>query len=110
MTLSGLGLYMGYLPYNAIFFERMIASFEYKSNVGFVMYLADAMGYLGSVSVLLLKQFGDTTRSWTVFFEQGIYTVAFIGGISAICSLVYFLRKAYRQKSHSKPELQLLYV
>ena len=110
MTLAGLGLYMGYLPYNAIFFERMIASFEYKSNVGFVMYLADAMGYLGSISVLLLKQFGDNTRSWTDFFEQGIYTVAFIGGISAICSLIYFLRKAYRQKSHSKPELQLLYV
>jgi MFS family permease len=110
MTFAGLGLYMGYLPYNAIFFERMIAAFEYKSNVGFVMYLADAMGYLGSISVLLFKQFGDNTRSWATFFEQGIYLVAFIGGISAIFSLIYFLKKAYKQKTHSEPELKMLYV
>jgi hypothetical protein len=59
MTMAGLGLYLGYVPYNAIFFERMIATFNYKSNVGFVMYVADSMGYLGSVSILLVKELGQ---------------------------------------------------
>ncbi|MHB1179784.1 MAG: DUF5690 family protein, partial [Daejeonella sp.] len=110
MIFAGLGLYMGYLPYNAIFFERMIAAFSYKSNVGFVMYLADAMGYLGSISVLLFKQFGDNSKGWATFFEQGLYIVAFIGGISASLSLLYFIRKAYKQKTQSEPVLQMHYV
>ena len=110
MIFAGLGLYMGYLPYNAIFFERMIASFAYKSNVGFVMYLADAMGYLGSIGVLLFKQFGDHDKSWASFFEQGMYILAFVGGVSATFSLIYFLQKASRQKEDSKSaNLQLNY-
>jgi MFS-type transporter involved in bile tolerance (Atg22 family) len=56
MTLAGLGLYLGYVPYNAVFFERLLASFHYKGNVGFLIYVADSMGYLGSVSVLLIKE------------------------------------------------------
>ncbi|MBC7746193.1 MAG: hypothetical protein H7096_13940 [Flavobacterium sp.] len=110
MTFSGLGLYMGYLPYNAIFFERMIATFRYKSNVGFVMYLADAMGYLGSISILLFKQFGDSSRSWAVFFEKGILIVALVGGVSAIFSLLYFSRKAHKQTIVKESEFQMLYV
>lgn len=110
MIFAGLGLYMAYLPYNAIFFERMIAAFSYKSNVGFVMYLADAMGYLGSISVLLFKQFGDNNKGWAIFFEQGLYMVAFIGGISATLSLLYFLQKAYKQKTQLESVLQIQYV
>lgn len=111
MILAGLGLYMGYLPYNAIFFERMIASFAYRSNVGFVMYLADAMGYLGSVGVLLFKQFGDKNKSWASFFEQGMYIVAIVGGVSATFSLIYFVQKSYKHKAASKTEnLELQYV
>lgn len=101
MILAGLGLYLGYIPYNAIFFERMIASFRYKSNVGFIMYVADAIGYLGSISILLVKEFGKPNLSWTEFFRQGIIVVAVIGGISATFSLIYFLQKAQKQKMKS---------
>src|SRR5690606_29341768 len=45
MTVAGLGVYMVYIPYNAIFFERMLASFQHRGNIGFVMYVADAIGY-----------------------------------------------------------------
>lgn len=98
MTLVGLGLYMGYVPYNAIFFERMIASFHYKSNVGFIMYMADSMGYLGSVSVLLVKELGRPSISWGAFFREGAMTVAIVGGICGILSLIYFLQSAARDK------------
>ena len=100
MTMAGLGLYFGYVPYNAIFFERMIASFHYKSNVGFLIYVADSIGYLGSVTVLLVKELGRPTISWAAFFKQGVLVVGIVGGICAVLSLVYFLQSAKRQKNN----------
>lgn len=102
MTMAGLGLYLGYVPYNAIFFERMIATFHYKSNVGFVMYVADSMGYLGSVSILLIKEFGRPNISWGAFFKEGVMIVAIVGGICGILSLIYFLQSARRQPATEK--------
>lgn len=97
MTLAGLGLYMGYVPYNAVFFERLLASFHYKGNVGFLIYVADSMGYLGSISVLLVKELGHPGVSWGEFFRDSVLAVAVIGGICATLSLMYFLRTARRQ-------------
>jgi len=98
MTTAGLGLYLGYVPYNAIFFERMIATFHYKSNVGFVMYVADSMGYFGSVSVLLIKELGRPNISWSSFFRQGVMVVAVVGGVCTFLSLLYFSHIANRHK------------
>jgi hypothetical protein len=97
MTLAGLGLYMGYVPYNAVFFERLLASFHYKGNVGFLIYVADSMGYLGSISVLLVKELGHPGVSWGEFFRDSVMAVAVIGGICATLSLMYFLRTARKQ-------------
>ena len=102
MTLAGLGLYFGYVPYNAVFFERMLASYHFKGNVGFLIYVADSMGYLGSVSVLLIKEFGRPNISWGAFFKEGVMTVAVVGGICAVLSLIYFLNMA-RGKGKNKP-------
>lgn len=99
MTMAGLGLYMGYVPYNAVFFERMIAVFKYKSNIGFAVYVADAIGYLGSVSVLLMKELGGNTVSWLDFFNWGTIIVAIVGGLSGILSLIYFLQSARATKN-----------
>lgn len=99
MTMAGLGLYMGYVPYNAVFFERMIAVFKYKSNIGFAVYVADAVGYLGSVSVLLIKELGGNNISWIDFFNWGTIIVAIIGGLSTALSLVYFLQSAHATKN-----------
>ncbi len=60
MVLVGMGLYFGYIQFNSIFLDRIIATFKYVSTVGFLIYLADSFGYLGSVGVLLLKEFGNT--------------------------------------------------
>ncbi|HEY0274073.1 MAG TPA: DUF5690 family protein [Chitinophaga sp.] len=108
MSIAGLGLYMGYIPYNAIFFERMIATFRVKSNVGFIMYIADAIGYLGSVSVLLLKEFGHTHLSWGLFFRQGVMAVAIVGGCGCLASLVYFRQRKARQDAAPAPPQAVL--
>lgn len=71
------GLYMGYVPYNCLYFERMLATFKVQGNVGFVMYIADAFGYLGTVFVLLLKEFVTIKYSWVSFFSILFYVSAF---------------------------------
>jgi MFS-type transporter involved in bile tolerance (Atg22 family) len=97
MTMAGLGLYLGYVPYNAIFFERMIATFHYKSNIGFIIYVSDSIGYMGSCALLLVKEFGRPNISWGEFFKEGVVFVAVIGGVSAVLSLLYFLQSAQKQ-------------
>jgi MFS family permease len=109
MTLAGLGLYFGYVPYNAVFFERLLASYHYKGNVGFLIYVADSMGYLGSVSVLLIKEIGRPSISWGTFFQQSVMTVAIVGGICAALSLFYFLHIARNQKNkYTKVDISVI--
>ena len=104
MTMAGLGLYLGYVPYNAVFFERLLATFHYKGNVGFLIYVADSIGYLGSVSVLLVKELGQPSISWGTFFKNSVMTVAIVGGICATLSLLYFLREANRKETGKQEE------
>jgi hypothetical protein len=93
MILIGIGLYMGYVPFNSIFFDRMLAAFQYVGTVGFIMYVADSVGYLGSVSVLLVKEFSQLEISWLDFYIQTGYWVS-IGGFLLISgSMFYFYRK-----------------
>ena len=96
MVISGFGLYICYVPFNALFFDRFIAAFRIKGNAGFLIYLADAFGYLGSMAVLLYKNFGMSTISWLKFFINGAYWLSVIGSVSVVVSFFY-LRKKHRK-------------
>jgi hypothetical protein len=93
MILVGMGLYFGYIQFNSIFFDRLIATFRYVSTVGFLIYLADSFGYLGSVGVLLFKEFGNTELSWLEFFISSGYVLSIAGSILITLSLIYFIAK-----------------
>ena len=96
MVLTGLGLYLGYVPFNCIFFDRLIAAFRYVSTVGFVMYVADSVGYLGSVSLFFWKEFGGSQLSWLDFFQQAALTVSVVGFALMLGSWAYFEWKLQR--------------
>ena len=96
MTLIGLGLYLGYVPFNSIFFDRLIAAFKYVGTVGFIMYVADSFGYLGSVGVLFFKQFGYAKVSWLNFFMGAGYFISVSGTILITGSMIYFHYKHKR--------------
>jgi MFS family permease len=100
MQLTGLGLYMGYIPFNCIFFERMIASFRIAGNVGFLIYIADAWGYFGSMTVMLSKEILKLQLNWVSFYSSAVIVFALIGTACTILSLVYFNRK-YKRGSAS---------
>lgn len=93
MQLVGLGLYMGYIPFNCIFFERLIAAFKIAGNVGFLIYLVDAYGYLGSTLVMLFKEIFQIKLTWSQFYPAGVVIFSVIGIAGTIFSLLYFNRK-----------------
>jgi hypothetical protein len=93
MVLVGMGLYFGYIQFNSIFFDRLIATFKYVSTVGFLIYLADSFGYLCSVGVLLYKEFGNSNLSWLNFFIQTGYVLSIAGSVLIVLSLIYFNSK-----------------
>jgi len=87
MLMATTGLYLAYLPFNCLYFERMLATYHVKGNIGFVMYIADAFGYLGTVAVLLVKEFMTFKYSWISFFSSIFYIVGISGVVLLITSL-----------------------
>lgn len=75
MVLVGLGLYLPYVAVHTTVFERLIAMTRDRGNLSFLMYVADAFGYLGYVAVM---------------FGRGIFSAAddFLGFFLAACSMV----------------------
>lgn len=68
MISTGIGIYLPYILFHCLVFERLIAFLRYKGNIGFMFYTADAFGYMGSVSVLLLKEVFKYDNTWVEFF------------------------------------------
>ncbi|WP_210418031.1 DUF5690 family protein [Flavobacterium sp. KBS0721] len=101
MVVSGFGLYICYVPFNCLFFDRFIAAFKIKGNAGFFIYIADAFGYLGSVAVLLYKNFGQPNLSWLDFFMDGAYLIALMGIVVTISSMIYLNRKKKKIKKQN---------
>ncbi len=86
MVWIGAGLYLPYVAVHTTIFERMIAWTRDRANVGFLMYVADSVGYLGYVLVVLLKlvlpkSWSSGTSGWVpIFFSVCV--------VSAIASLL----------------------
>ena len=93
MALVGLGLYMTYIPYNSILFDRLLAAFKYAANVGFLIYIADAFGYLASVGVVVTKTILNLQLNWLNFYTSLVLITSVIGVLLTLGSVVYFGRK-----------------
>lgn len=99
MTFVGLGLYMGYIPFNCILFERLIATFKVGGNVGFLMYISDSFGYLGSVAVIISKTIFSNKLQWATVYSNGVMYLSVVGIAGTLLALQYFNKK-YKQGSN----------
>lgn len=92
MILSGLGMYMGYIPFTYLI-ERLIASLQVVSTAVFVIYLADSFGYLGTTGVFMIKNFTSLDISWTTMLIYTACISAFISILSVLATYVYFKKQ-----------------
>jgi hypothetical protein len=68
MVLNGLGLYLPYVAFHTTLFERLIALTRDRGNIGYLMYLVDAFGYLGYGVFLLVRSRTAAGGSFLEFF------------------------------------------
>jgi hypothetical protein len=104
MITVGIGLYLGYIPFNAFLYERLISTFKYISNVGFVIYFSDAFGYLGSLGVIFYKNFFSYHIKWIDFFSQSGFWFSALGLLLTALSFFYFKIKYNQFKTFNKDE------
>ena len=90
MIIAGFAMYLSYLIFNTVFFERWIAHYRVKSNIGFLIYVSDAIGYLGSTAVLLFKNFSHTKISWVEFLKISALSTGVIMIILSFFAFLYF--------------------
>jgi hypothetical protein len=90
MVAVGVGTYVPYVAYHTTLFERLIAVFRDKTNIGYLMYLADAAGYLGYVAVILLRNFGSTEIHFLRFFLQCALVAGGLSLLLILWSTFYF--------------------
>jgi hypothetical protein len=93
ITLTGLGSYLAYVPYGSVLFDRLIASTKVAGTAVFAIYLADAIGYTGSVGVQLYKDLAYADLSRLAFFKSYTWFMAFLGVACMLSSCVLVLRK-----------------
>jgi len=103
MIASGAGLYLAYTPFNAMLFDRMIAYTGTVATAGFLIYVADASGYMGSVVLLLVRNFAAIDLPWLPFFVAAAYGASLAGAVLVAAAAVLFLRE---RKRTAVPALQ----
>lgn len=93
MTLVGMGSYLAYVPFNSVLFDRLIASTRVIGTAVFAIYLADAIGYTGSIGAMLVNDLGFTAASRLTFFRGLSYFMCGVGLATLLPSAVYFYRR-----------------
>ncbi len=92
MVLIGLGLYLPYVAMHTTLFERLLGMTKARGNLGFLMYVADSVGYLGYVGVMLAKNFGGANEHWLSLLVTACWATVVIGAICLLQSGLYFWR------------------
>lgn len=94
MVLIGLGLYLPYVAVHTTIFERLIAMTKDQGNIGYLLYLADAFGYLAYVVVMFGKGYLSNDTIHLDFFSNiGIWIVC-TGLVCTLCGWVLLINSS----------------
>ena len=93
LFVQSLCLYVAYLCFQSIFFDRFIACFKIKGNVGFFIVTIDFIGYTGTVLVLMFKEFAHTEINWLEFYNLLSGYVGLICTVAFTCSMIYLIQR-----------------
>ncbi|MES2697145.1 MAG: DUF5690 family protein [Verrucomicrobiota bacterium] len=93
MTCTGLGSYLCYVPYGSVLFDRLIASTRVSGTAVFAIYVADTIGYIGSIGSLLFKDLVAGSMSRLTFFTGFTWLLCGVGLVCLVSSAIYFDRR-----------------
>lgn len=93
MVWVGLGLYLPYVLVHTTIFERLLAMTRERGNCSYLMYLADAIGYLGYVAVIISGVFVSRQISLLNQFAILVSLISVVSGILIIFASIYFANR-----------------
>jgi hypothetical protein len=92
MVACGIGLYVPYVAFHTTVLERLIAAARRPCNFGFLMYLADSIGYLGYAILIILKTANMTADKVLPMFLQTSLILSGLSIVALFAALFYFER------------------
>jgi hypothetical protein len=92
MVAIGLGLYLPYVAIHTTVFERFLAMTRDRGTICFLMYVADAFGYLGYVAVMLSQHLVAETNNMLDYFIGACWIVASLSLAGMVVAWRYFVR------------------
>lgn len=92
MVACGVGLYLPYVAFHTTVFERLVAASGRPANMGFLLYVADSLGYLGYGLVLVARNTVGNSREVLPYFLQLLAVIAVLSFVALLLALVYFQR------------------
>ena len=98
MVLIGMGTYVPYVAYHTTIFERLIAAFREQGNIGYLMYLADATGYLGYVGVMIAKNYMSEDLNFLGLFVNATFWISIVATLIACVLVGHYYRTIPHQK------------
>lgn len=102
LFIQSLCLYIAFLTFQTIFFDRFIACFKIRGNVGFFIAVNDFLGYTGTVFVLTMKEFYTPDIDWSLFYNTAAGYVGVICFVTFLLSYVYLQQRRRKEKPVGK--------
>jgi len=103
MVLVGFGMYIPYVAFHTTVFERLIASIRDPVNLGYLLYIADALGYLGYVGIMVAKNRGPANANMLTLFNPVTFAIsAFLLALTFVL-IAYFSRRLPKKNLASQP-------
>lgn len=96
MVICGVGIYIPYVAYHTAVFERLLAASRHRGNLGFLMYLADSIGYLGYCFVMLRMSLVGS-QAVLPFFLNSLLLAGGISIVALLAAMIYFQRTLSRE-------------
>ncbi len=93
MITVGLGMYLGYVPYGCVLFDRTIAALRTVATAVFLIYVSDAVAYGGSVGIVAYKYLGQANVSMVQFFRYFSYAASAVTALGFAIAGRYFMRR-----------------
>lgn len=105
ITLTGLGVYLAYVPFNSILFDRLLAATRQAGTASFLIAVADAGGYFFTMALYLARLGKSGSIQWSHLTVQVGIAVAIGTPLLAVGS--WMTLRPHRQsiaKSDSAPQ------
>lgn len=92
LFVQSLGVFTAFLSFQTLFFERFVACYHIRGNVGFFIVTIDFIGYVGTVGVLVFKELFAGELDWLAFYNSMVIWLGLASCLLFAGSLLWLAR------------------